>query len=83
MPLRCCSRLPLPSMKPLPLLAANTAWPFRCKTTCWIWPENESSIGKPVGGDLREGKATLPVLYLLDGPHADEVREHSGAPRCW
>jgi octaprenyl-diphosphate synthase len=27
-----------------------------------------------VGGDLREGKATLPVLELLDGPHGDEVR---------
>ena len=34
----------------------------------------EAVIGKPVGGDLREGKATLPVLALLDGPHADEVR---------
>ncbi|WP_291429083.1 polyprenyl synthetase family protein [Deinococcus sp.] len=34
----------------------------------------EAVIGKPVGGDLREGKATLPVLALLDGAHADEVR---------
>lgn len=35
----------------------------------------EATLGKPVGGDLREGKATLPVLYLLDGPHGAEVRE--------
>lgn len=34
----------------------------------------EVLIGKPVGGDLREGKATLPLLYLLDGPHGAEVR---------
>ncbi|GHF46671.1 octaprenyl-diphosphate synthase [Deinococcus metalli] len=34
----------------------------------------EAVIGKPVGGDLREGKATLPLLYLLDGPHGAEVR---------
>lgn len=33
----------------------------------------EAVIGKPVGGDLREGKATLPLLYLLEGPHGDEV----------
>ena len=34
----------------------------------------EELIGKPVGGDLREGKATYPSLLLLDGPHGDEVR---------
>ncbi len=27
---------------------------------------DEKTIGKPVGGDLREGKATLPLLYLLE-----------------
>ncbi len=34
----------------------------------------EQQIGKPVGGDLREGKATYPTLLLLDGPHGPEVR---------
>ncbi|EYB68759.1 dimethylallyltransferase [Deinococcus phoenicis] len=36
---------------------------------------DEAALGKPVGGDLREGKATLPVLELLNGPHGAEVRE--------
>ncbi|GAA5532137.1 hypothetical protein Dalu01_00515 [Deinococcus aluminii] len=36
---------------------------------------DEAALGKPVGGDLREGKATLPVLYLLEGSHGAEVRE--------
>ncbi len=36
---------------------------------------DEATIGKPLGGDLREGKATLPVLYLLQGESAGEVGE--------
>ncbi len=36
---------------------------------------DEATLGKPVGGDLREGKATYPVLLLLAGPDGDEVRE--------
>jgi octaprenyl-diphosphate synthase len=35
----------------------------------------ESALGKPVGGDLREGKVTLPIIYLLQrgGPDADRL----------
>lgn len=33
-----------------------------------------ATLGKPIGGDLREGKVTLPTLDLLGGPHAAEVR---------
>lgn len=36
---------------------------------------DSGKLGKPIGGDLREGKATLPVLYLLDTEHEGEVRE--------
>lgn len=33
----------------------------------------ESTLGKPVGGDLREGKATYPVLLLLIEDENDEA----------
>jgi octaprenyl-diphosphate synthase len=32
----------------------------------------ESVLGKPVGGDLREGKVTLPLIYALQHCGADE-----------
>ena len=36
---------------------------------------DEATLGKPVGGDLKEGKATYPVLLLLQGPDGQEVRQ--------
>ncbi len=32
----------------------------------------EKTLGKPVGGDLREGKVTLPVVYALEYASAEE-----------
>lgn len=36
---------------------------------------DEATLGKPVGGDLHEAKATYPVLLLLAGPDGTEVRD--------
>jgi octaprenyl-diphosphate synthase len=43
----------------------------------------EVVLGKPVGGDLREGKVTLPLVYALEQASADERRvvEHVLADR--
>ena len=59
----------------------------------------EVALGKPVGGDLREGKMTLPVIHLLraaatrapsaDRPrdrrraHASRARSGASCARCW
>jgi octaprenyl-diphosphate synthase len=49
-----------------------------------------AALGKPVGGDLREGKVTLPVIQLLrrGGPAADQlirdvVRDRSVSAEQW
>ena len=51
---------------------------------------DEDALGKPVGGDLREGKVTLPAIYLLqrDGGAASDlirtvVRERTITPESW
>ena len=33
----------------------------------------ENVLGKPVGGDLREGKVTLPVIYALQACNRPSV----------
>jgi octaprenyl-diphosphate synthase len=51
---------------------------------------DESALGKPVGGDLREGKVTLPIILLLQrgGAEADAlirtiVQERSVSSEQW
>jgi octaprenyl-diphosphate synthase len=51
---------------------------------------DETALGKPVGGDLREGKVTLPIIRLLQRCDAattemihDVVRERNVTPECW
>jgi octaprenyl-diphosphate synthase len=48
------------------------------------------ALGKPIGGDLREGKITLPLIHLLNngGPEAGElirnaVRDRDITPEKW
>jgi octaprenyl-diphosphate synthase len=35
---------------------------------------SEGTLGKPVGGDLKEGKVTLPMVYALETASAAERR---------
>ncbi len=51
---------------------------------------DQTVIGKPIGGDLREGKVTLPIIYLLQraGDEADAlvrrvVAERAVTPDDW
>ena len=51
---------------------------------------DQAALGKPIGGDLREGKVTLPIIFLLrrGGAEADDlirsvVRDRAVTPDQW
>jgi octaprenyl-diphosphate synthase len=51
---------------------------------------DQAALGKPVGGDLREGKVTLPIIRLLQRADADTtemvasvVRDGACSPEKW
>ena len=51
---------------------------------------DQGALGKPIGGDLREGKVTLPIIFLLQrgGEEADRlirtvVQERAVSPEQW
>jgi octaprenyl-diphosphate synthase len=43
---------------------------FQMKDDLLDFTASEKKLGKPVGLDLREGKLTLPVIYMLEGADA-------------
>ena len=63
--------------------ASTSASRSRSWTTCSTTPADERALGKPIGGDLREGKVTLPIIYLLQrgGDDARRVIRHRPRPR--
>ena len=45
--------------------ASTSASRSSSSTTCSTSPATPTALGKPIGGDLREGKVTLPLIHLL------------------
>lgn len=52
--------------------AWNLGMAFQLVDDVLDFTAREDIIGKPVGGDLREGKVTLPLVYALDRATPDE-----------
>jgi octaprenyl-diphosphate synthase len=54
--------------------AWNLGMAFQLVDDVLDFTAREKTLGKPVGGDLREGKVTLPLVYALECASADERR---------
>ena len=52
--------------------AWNLGMAFQLVDDVLDFTAREKTLGKPVGGDLREGKVTLPLVYALDRATASE-----------
>ena len=54
--------------------AWNLGMAFQLVDDVLDFTAREKTLGKPVGGDLREGKVTLPLVYTLECASAEERR---------
>ena len=54
--------------------AWNLGMAFQLVDDMLDFTAREKTLGKPVGGDLREGKVTLPLVYALECASAEERR---------
>ena len=54
--------------------AWNLGMAFQLVDDVLDFTAHEQTLGKPVGGDLREGKVTLPLVYALERATAPEQR---------
>src|ERR1041385_5988084 len=54
--------------------AWNLGMAFQLVDDVLDFTAREKTLGKPVGGDLREGKVTLPLVYALERATPDERR---------
>ena len=54
--------------------AWNLGMAFQLVDDVLDFTAHEKTLGKPVGGDLREGKVTLPLVYALEHATAPEQR---------
>src|SRR5690242_17464830 len=52
--------------------AWNLGMAFQLVDDVLDFTAREETLGKPVGGDLREGKVTLPLVYALESANAAE-----------
>ncbi len=57
--------------------AWNLGMAFQLVDDLLDFTAREKTLGKPVGGDLREGKVTLPMVYVLEQATSEE-RERIG-----
>ena len=54
--------------------AWNVGMAFQLIDDMLDFTSREQTLGKPVGGDLKEGKVTLPLVYALENASAAERR---------
>ncbi len=55
--------------------AWNLGMAFQLVDDMLDFTAREKTLGKPVGGDLREGKVTLPLVYALEQARPEERRD--------